>query len=43
MENNELKKSQLISELSSLVMNGAITDTEANEWFNMKVEQWEGA
>jgi len=42
MSNIELKKIQLRSELWNLVESGDMTDTEANEWYNMKVEQWEG-
>lgn len=42
MENIELKKQELRWQLEDLVRNGDMTDIEANEWYNMKVEQWEG-
>jgi hypothetical protein len=38
----ELKKLELWSSLTDLVESGSISDVEANEWWDMKVEQWEG-
>jgi hypothetical protein len=31
---------ELMSELVAMVENGDITDQEANEWYNMKSDQW---
>jgi len=31
---------ELASDLADLVRSGDMTDTEANEWFNMKADQW---
>ena len=31
---------ELQSNLADLVEAGDLTDTEANEWFNMKSDQW---
>jgi hypothetical protein len=31
---------ELMSELVAMVENGDITDQEANEWYNMKADQW---
>lgn len=33
---------ELQSELASLVESGDMTEIEANEWANMKAEQWKG-
>jgi hypothetical protein len=33
---------ELQSELATLVANGDMTEIEANEWANMKAEQWKG-
>lgn len=35
-------KKELWSTLASMVEVGDITDEQANEWFNMKAEQWKG-
>jgi hypothetical protein len=35
-------KLELMSDLTDLVRSGDLTDMQANEWFNMKVEQWYG-
>lgn len=31
---------ELQSDLCNLVESGDLTDMEANEWFNMKADQW---
>jgi hypothetical protein len=31
---------ELMSDLMNLVESGDITDMEANEWYNMKADQW---
>jgi hypothetical protein len=33
---------ELTSDLASLVESGDITDMQANEWYNMKADQWNG-
>jgi hypothetical protein len=50
MNNNTLQKEnaertarmmrELQSDLAELVRTGDLTDTEANEWANMKADQW---
>ncbi len=35
-------KRELWSDLMVMVASGDLTDFQANEWFNMKTEQWEG-
>lgn len=31
---------ELMSHLRNMVEAGDLTDTEANEWYNMKADQW---
>lgn len=31
-----------MSDLSNLVESGDMTDVQANEWYNMKADQWNG-
>lgn len=31
---------ELASDLADLVESGDMTDQEANEWYNMKADQW---
>jgi hypothetical protein len=42
--NNEAKREQMLRELMSnladMVESGDLTDTQANEWYNMKADQW---
>lgn len=33
---------ELMSDLCNLVESGDMTDMEANEWYNMKADQWNG-
>lgn len=33
---------ELMSDLTNLVESGDMTDMEANEWYNMKADQWNG-
>lgn len=33
---------ELMSDLATLVESGDLTDVEANEWYNMKADQWAG-
>ena len=33
---------ELMSDLTDLVRDGEMTDIEANEWYNMKADQWAG-
>lgn len=33
---------ELASDLADLVRTGDLTDIEANEWYNMKADQWAG-
>jgi hypothetical protein len=50
MNSNELQKMnderrermlrELMSNLANLVGSGDLTDMEANEWYNMKADQW---
>lgn len=47
MENNqdatrERMLRELMSDLSNLVESGDLTDMQANEWYNMKADQWSG-
>lgn len=45
MPNDQVQKREsmlrdLASDLANMVEVGDITDTEANEWYNMKADQW---
>ena len=31
---------ELTSDLANMVESGDLTDVEANDWFNMKADQW---
>ena len=31
---------ELTSDLANMVESGDLTDVQANEWFNMKADQW---
>jgi hypothetical protein len=47
MENNTDQKRErmlreLMSDLANLVESGDMTDQEANEWYSMKADQWNG-
>lgn len=33
---------ELMSDLANLVESGDMTDMEANEWYSMKADQWNG-
>jgi hypothetical protein len=33
---------ELMSDLADMVENGSMTDMQANEWYNMKADQWNG-
>jgi len=41
---NDVKRERMLRELASnlrdLVESGNISDNEANEWYNMKADQW---
>ena len=39
-ETRERMLRELMSDLMNLVESGDITDMEANEWYNMKADQW---
>lgn len=38
----EFRMSELWMELNALLASGDITDQQANEWADMKAEQWKG-
>ena len=40
IETRERMLRELMSDLMNLVESGDITDMEANEWYNMKADQW---
>lgn len=44
--NNDMKRERMLRELMGDLMNmvesGDMTDTQANEWYNMKADQWNG-
>jgi hypothetical protein len=44
--NNDMKRErmlkELMSDLADMVEAGEMTDMEANEWYNMKADQWNG-
>lgn len=43
MNQNEARERmlrELMSELVNMVESGEITETQANEWYNMKADQW---
>ena len=46
MMNNEATRERMLRELMSDLVNmveaGDLTDTQANEWYNMKADQWNG-
>ena len=39
-ETRERMLRELTSDLANLVESGDLTDAQANEWFNMKADQW---
>ena len=39
-ETRERMLRELMSDLANMVEAGEITDTQANEWYNMKADQW---
>ena len=39
-ERRERMLRELMSDLGDLVVSGDMTDNEANEWYNMKADQW---
>jgi len=40
MQTRERMLSELMSHLANMVDAGDITDEQANEWYNMKADQW---
>jgi hypothetical protein len=44
MTNNDARRERMLRELASnlanMVESGDLTDMQANEWFNMKADQW---
>jgi hypothetical protein len=46
MMNNDMTRErmlrELMSDLANLVESGDLTDMQANEWYNMKADQWNG-
>jgi len=40
IETRERMLSELMSQLSMMVEAGEMTDEEANDWYNMKADQW---
>ena len=40
IETRERMLRELMSDLANMVEAGEITDIEANEWYNMKADQW---
>lgn len=41
-QTRERKLRELMSDLSDRVQAGDMTDMQANEWYNMKADQWAG-
>ena len=39
-ETRERMLRELMSDLANMVEAGEITDMQANEWYNMKADQW---